>query len=338
MREASLETYRCPETGAALRLEAGAHVADGVVVTGCLVGGARAYTIVDGIPNFAPDETLVGDAEFARHYYSTIAESYDDNVHITFDLYGEEEEDVRRRMVDLLQLQPSSRVLEVSAGTGRDSQIIASRLGREGKLWLIDISPDMLARAKERLASNAVAAEIAVANACALPFADDSFDALYCFAGIGHFPDQRAGLAEMARVVVPGGRVVFCEKNVPPWLRKTTYGKILVNNNPMFADPAPLELIPVAARDVGIRWIIGNVHYVVDYTVGNGEPAGNFDLELPGHRGGTFNTRYFGKLEGVTSATRELYQKAAEKSGKSLHKWLDDVVQDAALRDLGHED
>ena len=70
----------------------------------------------------------------------------------------------------------------------------------------------------------------------------------------------------------------------------------------------------------------------------DGEPVGNFDLELPGHRGGTFNTRYFGKLEGVTAATRELYQKAAEKSGKSLHKWLDDVVQDAARRDLGPED
>ena len=101
MREKSLATYRCPETGAALQLEPGAEVADGVVVTGRLVGGARAYAINDGIPNFAPDETLVGDAKFARHYYSTIADTYDDNVHITFDLYGETEGDIRKRMIDL---------------------------------------------------------------------------------------------------------------------------------------------------------------------------------------------------------------------------------------------
>ena len=196
----------------------------------------------------------------------------------------------------------------------------------------------MLARAPEKLRDGPVPAEFTVGNACALPFADDSFDALYCFAGIGHFPDQRAGLAEMARVVRPGGRVVFCEKNVPLWLRDTTYGKILINNNSMFADPAPLELIPVEARDVGIRWINGNVHYVVDYTVGEGEPVGNFDLELPGHRGGSFNTRYFGKLEGVSPEAKQLFQKAAAKSGKSLHRWLDDVVRAAARRDLDEAD
>jgi len=338
MRTSSVATYRCPETGAELKLEEGATVVDGDIVAGSLSGGARPYAIAGGIPNFAPDETLRGTAKFARDYYSTIADTYDENVHITFDLYGVEEQDIRERMIDLLHLKPASRVLEVSAGTGKDSELISKRLGPDAEIWLVDISPDMLSKAKKRLGGNHVPTEIAVGNACALPFSDDSFDALYCFAGIGHFPDQRAGLAEMARVVKPGGRVVFCEKNVPPWLRDTTYGKILINNNPMFADPVPLDLIPVSARDVGFRWIMGNVHYVVDYTVGEGEPVGQFDLELPGHRGGTFNTRYYGKLEGVTPEAKALFQKAAAKSGKSLHKWLDDVVRDAARRDLGDAD
>ena len=102
----------------------------------------------------------------------------------------------------------------------------------------------------------------------------------------------------------------------------------------MFAQSAPLDLIPVEARNVGIRWILGNVHYVVDYTVGEGEPKGNFDIELPGPRGGTFNTRYYGQLEGVSSETKELYTKAAQSKGMSLQKWLDSTVREAALRDL----
>jgi hypothetical protein len=105
----------------------------------------------------------------------------------------------------------------------------------------------------------------------------------------------------------------------------------------MFADPNPLALIPVEARNVGIRWILGNAHYVVDYTVGVGEPIGNFDLELPGHRGGSFNTRYFGKLEGVTEETQKLYEKAAKKSGMSLHKWLDSTIKEKALNDLNED-
>lgn len=337
MKKTALATYRCPDTGAGLSLAPGAETDGNVIVKGELEGGARPYSVVDGMAHFAPEETLTGGAKFARQYYSTIADTYDENVHVTFDLYGEEEVDIRNRMIELLNLKPSARVLEVSAGTGKDSELIAGRLGPDAEIWLLDISPHMLRHAQSRLAGSHVAVELAIGNACALPFADDAFDALYCFAGIGHFPDQRAGLAEMARVTRPGGRVVFCEKNVPPWLRSTTYGKILINNNPMFADPAPLDSIPVEARDVGIRWINGNVHYVVDYTVGEGEPQGNFDLELPGHRGGTFNTRYFGRLEGVTPEAKALYEKAAAKSGKSMHLWLDEVIREAARRDLKDE-
>lgn len=338
MRMTSLSQFRCPQTGGSLTVAPGARTEDGVLVSGRLVCGAHSYEVVDGVPNFAPDDNLVGTANFARDYYAGIADTYDENVHVTFELYGEEELDIRSRMIDLLDLKPDAAVLEVSAGTGKDSELINKRLGPGGSLWLLDISPDMLGKARAKLKDSPIPAEFSVGDACTLPFADNAFDALYCFAGVGHFPDQKKALGEMARVVKPGGRVVFCEKNVPPWLRKTTYGKILINNNPMFADPVPLDLIPVEARDVGIRWINGNVHYVVDYTVGEGEPVGNFDLELPGYRGGSFNTRYFGKLEGVTPEAKALFAKAAAARGVSLHKWLDDVVKAAARKDLGEAD
>ena len=336
MNESALTVYRCPRTGAPLQLSA-TQTSGSNVISGSLSSSEHRYAIENGMPVFAATEQLAGTARFAREYYASIADTYDDNVHVTFELFNEHELDVRQSMIKLLNLNVSSKVLEISAGTGKDSELIASHLDRTGELWLLDISPDMLTQAKARLEKSTARVEAAVGDACQLPYVDSHFDALYCFAGIGHFVDQRAALKEMARVVRPGGRVVFCEKNVPPWLRETEYGRILINNNPMFADPNPLPLIPVEARNVGIRWILGNVHYVVDYTVGEGAPVGNFDLQLPGYRGGSFNTRYFGKLEGVSPEAKALYERAAKKKGMSLHGWLDATIREHAQKDLGED-
>jgi ubiquinone/menaquinone biosynthesis C-methylase UbiE len=333
MRESALEVYRCPVTGQTLSLQDAVKNGQEIISDTLLTQNNR-YPVENGMPVFAVQEQLAGTADFARSYYASIANSYDENVHLTFDLYNENELDVRLSMISLLNLNKHSKVLEISAGTGKDSELIVKNLDKKGELWLLDISPDMLAQAKEKVARHPAMTEAAIGDACHLPYTDNYFDALYCFAGIGHFVDQEAAFKEMARVVRTGGRVVFSEKNVPPWLRESEYGKILINNNPMFADPNPLPLIPVEARNVGIRWILGNAHYVVDYTVGEGEPIGNFDLEMPGYRGGSFNTRYFGRLEGVTKEAKELYEKAAKRSGVSLHKWLDSTIRERALKDL----
>lgn len=331
MKKENISIYRCPLTGGNLELtieeETNGMVSSGVIYS---KEANRNFVVRDGLIDFITPEQEIKGAAFARQYYSEIAKTYDENVHITFDLYKEDELDVRTRMIDLLELSPSSKVLEVSAGTGKDSELIAKRLGKEGGLWILDISPDMIAFNQERMKDAPIPVEHIIASACALPFEDNSFDALYCFAGVGHFPDLQEGLKEMARVVKPGGKVVFSEKNVPEWLRETEYGKICINNNPMFADPVPLKYIPVEARNVGVRWINGNVHYVFDYTVGEGEPEGNFNMEIPGPRGGTFNTRYFGKLEGVTNETKKLALEAREKLGISMHKWLDDLIKKEA--------
>lgn len=339
MKINSLIKYRCPISGDKLELDKSSKISAGKIIEGILVSRNinRKYFIKGGCADFITPEQEIKGAAFARKYYSEIAKTYDENVHITFELYNENELDIRNRMIDLLKLKPNYKVLEVSAGTGKDSEIIASRLNKDGGLWLLDISPDMLAYNMERLKNVEIPIEHVVASACAIPFAENSFDALYCFAGVGHFPDLQKGLKEMARVVKPGGKVVFCEKNVPEWLRETEYGKICINNNPMFADPVPLKFIPVEARDVGVRWINGNVHYVFDYTVGIGEPKGNFDMELPGIRGGSFKTRYYGKMEGITSETKKLAFEAQKLTGKSMHKWLDDIIRKEAKKIISKE-
>lgn len=336
MKKELLNCLVCPKTGSKLKLQEGYKVKNNEIIEGFLMNElGDKYIIQDSLPDMIYDEEFVGDSKFARNYYTQISDTYDENLHITFDLYNEKEEDTRDFMINLLNLSPNSSVLEVSAGTGKDSEKIIKRLDETGSLVALDITPAMLKKAKENIGNSKVKVDFVAGTACALPFSDNSFDALYCFAGVGHFPDVKKALKEMARVVKVGGRVVFCEKNVPLWLRDTQYGKILINNNPMFAYDIPLNHIPVEARNLGVHWILGNVHYVVDYTVGEGEPKGNFDLELPGERGGTFNTRYFGKLEGVTPEVKELAIKARAKSGISMHKWLETAIKNEAEKVLG---
>lgn len=335
MKKELLNYLICPKTKSKLKIQEGYKVENNEIIEGFLINDlGDKYIIKNFLPDMIYDEEFVGDSKFARNYYTQISDTYDENLHVTFDLYSEKEEDIREYMINLLNLSPNSNVLEVSAGTGKDSERIIERLDEKGSLIALDLTPAMLLRAKKNIKTDKNI-DFVVGTACSLPFTDNSFDALYCFTGVGHFPNLEKALKEMARVVKPGGKVVFCEKNVPPWLRNTEYGKILINNNPMFAYDIPLNLIPVEARNLGVHWILGNVHYVVDYTVGEGEPRGNFELELPGERGGSFNTRYFGKLEGVTPETKKLALKAREKAGVSMHKWLEDIIKKEAKKILG---
>ena len=244
MKANALNKLRCPKTKGKLEVKSIQEEKNGEIWEGILVNEfGDEYIISNGIPDLVTADDLTGDAAFARNYYKGIANTYDQNVDITFKLYYEDEIEVRNYMIDLLGIKPNYKILEVSAGTGKDSELILKKLNQEGELYCLDLSPDMLYYAKQKLMLSSINAEAICASACNLPFEDDTFDALYCFAGVGHFPSIKQGLSEMSRVVKKGGKVVFCEKNVPEWLRDTTYGKILINNNPMFAYDAPLKHI-----------------------------------------------------------------------------------------------
>lgn len=307
---------------------------DGDIVSGTLYSGAKNYPIVDGFPDFVAAQTLSAQTQSVVAFYDDRSETYDQYLHLTFLTHDEDEARVRNGLIDLLELRPDSKVLEVAAGSGRDSEIIASRLGAEGKLFLQDISSGMLHKARERMRGSDVAVSYALADASFLPYADNSIDCVYSFGGLGEFPDIRAALAEMVRVCKPGGKIVVADESIPVWLRQTEFAKILSTTNPQFMAPLPLEHMPVQAREVCVRWVIGGVFYAIDFRVGDGAPKGNFDYPIPGPRGGTLRSRYMGQLEGVTPEAKELAHQARKKRGLSMHAWLEEAVRRAAADDL----
>ena len=114
----------------------------------------------------------------------------------------------RERAADLARVGPGTRALDVATGTG-DLAIALQRRG--GEVVGSDFSDGMLERARAKSA----AVRWEQANALALPYDDNAFDAATVGFGARNFSDLRAGLAEMARVVRPGGRVVILEITTP---------------------------------------------------------------------------------------------------------------------------
>jgi demethylmenaquinone methyltransferase/2-methoxy-6-polyprenyl-1,4-benzoquinol methylase len=127
----------------------------------------------------------------------------------------------RRRAADLAALSPGGRALDVATGTGDLAFELARRVGPTGTVIGADFSEAMLdlARGKAAGASagprEGVQLRFETANALALPYGDGEFDAATVGFGARNFSDLPRGLAEMARVVRPGGRVVVLEITTP---------------------------------------------------------------------------------------------------------------------------
>jgi demethylmenaquinone methyltransferase/2-methoxy-6-polyprenyl-1,4-benzoquinol methylase len=111
------------------------------------------------------------------------------------------------------------RALDVCTGTGDLALALADRVTASGEVVGVDFAERMLERARAK-AEGRPGVRFAAADALALPFADDAFDAAAVAFGIRNVDDLDLGIAEMARVVRPGGRVVILEITAPARMRR----------------------------------------------------------------------------------------------------------------------
>jgi SAM-dependent methyltransferase len=114
--------------------------------------------------------------------------------------------------LDWLALQAGLRCIDVGCGNGAFTELLVDRC-KPAEAQGIDPSPEQIAFARER--HTAEVAEFRVGDAMALPFPDDRFDAAIMALVIFFVPDPAKGVAEMARVVCPGGTVAAYAWDLP---------------------------------------------------------------------------------------------------------------------------
>ena len=147
--------------------------------------------------------------EFSRDLYADIRrETFGEDIGQNGWLTAGEQD----RFIELLELGSQSRLLDIACGSGGPTLRIAERTG--ATVRGVDIHADGVAEAnrlaKERGLTDRAKFDVVDARG-GLPFPDASFDAVMCIDAINHLPDRPAVLAEWARVLKSGGRLLFTD-------------------------------------------------------------------------------------------------------------------------------
>ena len=107
--------------------------------------------------------------------------------------------------------RPGERVLDVASGSGDLARALGKRVAPHGEVWITDVNLRMLERGRDRLADAGRLAPAVQCDAERLPFPERYFDCVTVGFGLRNMTRKEAALAEMARVLKPGGRLVVLE-------------------------------------------------------------------------------------------------------------------------------
>lgn len=155
--------------------------------------------------------------EQVRHTYTSWAPAY--NATHAWTLPG------RRAARLALGVQPGDRVLDLACGTGLNFPHLVELVGERGSIVGVDLTPAMLEVTRRMIASRGWKnVEVREADAAQLPFPDESFDKAICTFALNIIPEYARAIAEVRRVLVPGGRFAALEmslhfRSLPRWLQ-----------------------------------------------------------------------------------------------------------------------
>lgn len=113
--------------------------------------------------------------------------------------------------IQLAGVREGSRVLDVAGGTADLSLAFAKRVGKSGQVWLTDINHAMLSVGRDRVVDKGLVLPVAQCDAEKLPFPSNHFDCVTVAFGLRNMTHKDVALAEMTRVLRPGGRLLVLE-------------------------------------------------------------------------------------------------------------------------------
>ncbi|MDR3086453.1 MAG: bifunctional demethylmenaquinone methyltransferase/2-methoxy-6-polyprenyl-1,4-benzoquinol methylase UbiE [Azoarcus sp.] len=177
--------------------------------------------MTDNTPAREPETTSAGQTHFGfetvaeelkqkkvADVFSSVAQKYDlMNDMMSFGLHRL----WKTFTVRLAAVREGDRILDVAGGTADLSLAFARRVGQTGQVWLTDINHAMLSRGRDRLIDKGYALPVAQCDAEKLPFPDNSFDCVTVAFGLRNMTHKETALAQMRRVLRPGGRLLVLE-------------------------------------------------------------------------------------------------------------------------------
>lgn len=157
------------------------------------------------------------DAASTKGLVITSAWRYDLMLWLTNRMVGGKWQAVRHTILDLAQLQPGESMLDVGCGTGTQALLAKQRVGATGRVSGIDPAGQMIGRAHRKATRRGLSVDFQVGTIEQLAFPDQSFDLALSTFMMHVLPDdlKRQGLAEIARVLKPGGRLLVVDFKRP---------------------------------------------------------------------------------------------------------------------------
>ncbi len=215
--------------------------------------------------------------ERIRNQFTRQAQAYADSIQAR-------DEAAHARLVELCAPAPDARVLDVACGPGFLTMAFASRCAN---VVGVDATDAMLNLARAGAARRGVTnVRFERGNATALPFPDSSFDLAVCRAAFHHFPEPGQVLAEMGRVVKPGGKVVTAD-----FLTSEDSAEAAAHNEiERLCDPTHVKaLTPTEFRNLysqnGFKIAVDlprRMHYELDEWILHGGPSPELEAEIRG--------------------------------------------------------
>jgi ubiquinone/menaquinone biosynthesis C-methylase UbiE len=227
------------------------------------------------------------------NYESKKADIYYNNfLNWLFKTFNTNEIDFRKNLFKDINFKKNQRVLITGVGNGGDLKFILQNYKKLNlKIYAQDLSFNLILNCSRKFKNKNIFYNLS--NATSLPFKNNFFDHVFHFGGINLFGNYKKSIEEMERVVKVGGSVTYGDEGIAPWLRNTIYSDMLIVNNKLWKFKFKFKNISLNAKEVNIRYLLGNCFYLVNY-IFDPDYKNKFNYELihKSPRKGSILSRY----------------------------------------------